>query len=30
VIEGGRITRIYSVQNPQKLARLDQEAPLSR
>ncbi len=30
VIENGRITRIYAVRNPHKLARLDQEAQLSR
>jgi len=30
VIEGGRITRIYAVRNPHKLARLDEEAQLSR
>ena len=30
VIEGGRITRIYAVNNPHKLARLDEEAELSR
>jgi hypothetical protein len=30
VIEDGRITRIYAVQNPQKLARLGKEASLSR
>jgi RNA polymerase sigma-70 factor (ECF subfamily) len=30
VIEDGRITRIYAVWNPQKLARLDEEAELSR
>jgi RNA polymerase sigma-70 factor (TIGR02957 family) len=30
VIEGGRITRIYAVLNPQKLARLGEEASLSR
>ncbi len=30
VIEDGRITRIYAVVNPQKLARLGEEAPLSR
>jgi len=29
-VEGGRITRIYAIRNPQKLARLDQLAPLSR
>ncbi|MDK1474923.1 RNA polymerase sigma-70 factor [Streptomyces sp. 549] len=29
-VENGRITRIYSVANPEKLARLDAEAPLSR
>jgi RNA polymerase sigma-70 factor (TIGR02957 family) len=30
VIEDGRITRIYAVQNPQKLARLGKEASLRR
>jgi RNA polymerase sigma-70 factor (ECF subfamily) len=30
VIEDGRITRIYAVLNPQKLARLGEEASLSR
>ena len=30
VIEGGRITHIYAVRNPHKLARLDREAELSR
>jgi RNA polymerase sigma-70 factor (ECF subfamily) len=30
VVEGGRITRIYAVRNPHKLARLDEEATLSR
>jgi RNA polymerase sigma-70 factor (ECF subfamily) len=30
VIEDGRITRIYAVRNPHKLARLGEEAPLSR
>jgi len=30
VIEGGRVTRIYAVRNPHKLARLGQEAELSR
>jgi RNA polymerase sigma-70 factor (ECF subfamily) len=30
VIEDGRITRIYAVRNPHKLARLGTEAPLSR
>jgi DNA-binding Lrp family transcriptional regulator len=30
VIEDGRITRIYAVNNPHKLARLDEEAELSR
>jgi RNA polymerase sigma-70 factor (ECF subfamily) len=30
VIEHGRITRIYAVRNPHKLARLDVEAQLSR
>src|SRR6266540_3707453 len=29
VIEDGRITRIYSIRNPHKLARLDEEAELS-
>ena len=30
VVEDGRISRIYAVRNPQKLARLDQEATLTR
>jgi RNA polymerase sigma-70 factor (TIGR02957 family) len=30
VVEDGRITRIYAVRNPAKLARLDQEVQLSR
>src|ERR687894_260688 len=30
VIEDGRITRIYAIRNPHKLARLDEEAKLSR
>jgi RNA polymerase sigma-70 factor (TIGR02957 family) len=30
VIEDGRITRIYVIRNPHKLARLDEEAELSR
>ena len=30
VVEGGRITRIYAMRNPHKLARLDEEATLSR
>ncbi|MFG3700618.1 RNA polymerase sigma-70 factor [Micromonospora sp. NPDC047620] len=30
VVEDGRITRIYAVRNPQKLARLGEEASLSR
>jgi RNA polymerase sigma-70 factor (TIGR02957 family) len=30
VIEGGQVTRLYAVRNPHKLARLDQEAELSR
>ena len=30
VIENGRITRIYAVRNPQKLARLGEETSLSR
>jgi RNA polymerase sigma-70 factor (ECF subfamily) len=29
-IEGGRITRIYSMRNPEKLGGLDRPAPLSR
>ena len=29
-IEDGRITRIYAVRNPEKLSRIDVEAPLSR
>jgi RNA polymerase sigma-70 factor (TIGR02957 family) len=30
VIEDGRITRIFAIRNPHKLARLDEEAELSR
>ena len=30
VVEDGRITRIYAVRNPQKMARLDEETALSR
>jgi RNA polymerase sigma-70 factor, ECF subfamily len=30
VVAGGRITRIYAIRNPHKLARLDEEATLSR
>jgi RNA polymerase sigma-70 factor (TIGR02957 family) len=30
VVADGRITRIYAIRNPHKLARLDQEATLSR
>ncbi len=30
VVEGGRITRIYAIRNPHKLARLGEEATLSR
>ena len=29
-IEGGRITRIYAIRNPHKLARVDELVPLSR
>jgi RNA polymerase sigma-70 factor, ECF subfamily len=29
-VEDGRITRIYAVRNPQKLARLEAETPLTR
>jgi RNA polymerase sigma-70 factor (ECF subfamily) len=29
-VDGGRITRIYAIRNPHKLARLDEEATLSR
>jgi hypothetical protein len=29
-IADGRITRIYAIRNPHKLARLDEEATLSR
>ena len=29
-IEGGRITRIYSIANPYKLGRMDEEAELAR
>jgi RNA polymerase sigma-70 factor (TIGR02957 family) len=30
VVEGGRITHIYAIRNPHKLARLEEEAELSR
>jgi hypothetical protein len=30
VVEDGRVTRIYAIRNPHKLARLDEEATLSR
>ncbi|MEU1753024.1 hypothetical protein ABZ436_10260 [Micromonospora matsumotoense] len=30
VIEDGRVTRVYAVRNPHKLARLGEEASLSR
>jgi hypothetical protein len=30
VVEDGRVTRIYVVRNPQKLARLEDEAELAR
>ena len=30
VVADGRITRIYAMRNPHKLARLDEEATLSR
>jgi RNA polymerase sigma-70 factor (ECF subfamily) len=30
VVEAGRITRIYAIRNPHKLARLDEPATLSR
>jgi hypothetical protein len=30
VVADGRITRIYAIRNPHKLARLDEEAKLSR
>jgi RNA polymerase sigma-70 factor (ECF subfamily) len=30
VVADGRITRIYAIRNPHKLARLDEEATLSR
>lgn len=30
VVEGGRVTRIYVVRNPQKLTRLDEQAELAR
>ncbi len=30
VVEDGRIARIYAIRNPHKLARLDEEATLSR
>jgi RNA polymerase sigma-70 factor (ECF subfamily) len=29
-VENGRITRIYAMRNPSKLARLDEEAELTR
>ncbi|MDX6301681.1 MAG: hypothetical protein QOF53_2895 [Nocardioidaceae bacterium] len=30
LVEGGRITRIYAIRNPEKLVRLEEEAELSR
>ncbi len=30
VVEGGRISRIYAVRNPEKLTRTDAEAELAR
>ncbi|HET9737285.1 MAG TPA: RNA polymerase sigma-70 factor [Solirubrobacteraceae bacterium] len=30
MVEDGRVTRIYAIRNPHKLARLDEEAALSR
>jgi RNA polymerase sigma-70 factor (TIGR02957 family) len=30
VVEDGRITRIYAIRNPHKLAHLDEESPLTR
>lgn len=30
VVEGGRITHIYAIRNPQKLARVQEPAPLAR
>jgi hypothetical protein len=30
VVADGRITRVYAMRNPHKLARLDEEATLSR
>jgi RNA polymerase sigma-70 factor (ECF subfamily) len=30
VVEDGRISRIYAVRNPKKLARLEEELRLSR
>jgi RNA polymerase sigma-70 factor (ECF subfamily) len=30
MVADGRITRIYAIRNPHKLARLDEEATLSR
>jgi hypothetical protein len=30
VVEAGRISRIYAVRNPEKLARLDAEVALAR
>jgi len=30
VVEDGRVTRIFGVRNPHKLARLAQETPLVR
>jgi RNA polymerase sigma-70 factor, ECF subfamily len=30
LVEDGRIARIYAIRNPHKLARLDEEATLSR
>jgi RNA polymerase sigma-70 factor (ECF subfamily) len=30
VVEDGRVTRVYLVQNPRKLTRLDEPADLAR
>jgi hypothetical protein len=30
VVENGRVTRIYVIRNPRKLARLDETAKLAR
>jgi hypothetical protein len=30
VVENGRVTRIYVIRNPRKLARLDETAELAR